>query len=364
MRHAVIAALATLVVACSILSSFDGIEPRPPAADAGADVAVGVDASAGPDAGCPLERWPGPPSNAGSTNDLGELTSAVSRLRVLDPVLEGKFQGFDLDGLCTCPDRPACVGAKANEPCDIGGTGVDNVGDVLFRTFGTQGAALDDTGLKAGIQEGQFGVLIRISGYNGEPNDSDVRVTVLNAFGVNGDGGTARGDGTDTWTIDEDSLLGRFPAYFSSRAYVTNGTLVADMLRVVLRTRIPTLTRKWILVELDLRDLHLVARIGERKGQGIALEAGRIAGRIPGDAMLAQGMRSGACLDSPIYATLKPVVCASRDLPSDPAKDGRDEPCRSLSFGFGFASVPATAAEKPGTKRDEFPCPILPDTCD
>jgi hypothetical protein len=98
MRHAVIAALATLVVACSILSSFDGIEPRPPAADAGADVAVGVDASAGPDAGCPLERWPGPPSNAGSTNDLGELTSAVSRLRVLDPVLEGKFQGFDLDG--------------------------------------------------------------------------------------------------------------------------------------------------------------------------------------------------------------------------------------------------------------------------
>lgn len=51
--------------------------------------------------------------------------------------------------------------------------------------------------------------MIRISGYNGEPDDAEVRVTVLNAVGVNGDGGTPRDDGTDVWTIDSDSLLGR-----------------------------------------------------------------------------------------------------------------------------------------------------------
>ncbi|CAN5831260.1 hypothetical protein BH11MYX4_BH11MYX4_42120 [soil metagenome] len=360
MRRAVIAAAASLIVACSILTSFDGIEPREVSAPA--EAAPDAEAAA-PEAGCAPTRWPDPPVGSDTGRDVGELASAVTLLRILDPIAEGKPQGYDLDGLCTCPDRPACGGPKPNEPCDPPDSGIDNVGDMLFRSLAGQGLALDDTGLQMGIQQGQYGIIVRVTGYDGERNDPDVKVAVLNAAAVNGDGGVPRNDGADEWTVDTESLLGTFPAYFSSRAYVVDGVLVAEMLRVVLRARIPIPNKKWGLVELDLRSAHLVARLGARSARGIVLEDGRIAGRIPEAAMLAQGMRSGACRDSGLYEALKPVVCAARDLPVDPAKDGRDQPCDSLSVGFGFTSGPAILVPGSGTRVDELPCPIVPDRC-
>ena len=360
MRRAAIGAVASLAGACSILTSFDGIEPRSPIADVAPDV-VG---DTGPDAACLRTRWPDPPEGSDTAVDVGELTSAVTQLRILEPLAEGKIQGFDLDGLCTCPDRPACIGPKPNEPCDTTDSGIDNAGDGLFQTFAAQGIALDDMGLKTGIQMGQYGVLIRISGYNGEANDPALKVAVFNAVAVNGDGGVPRNDGTDRWTVDSESLLdNRFPAYFSAKAYVAGGVLVADLLRVILRARIPTGPSSFSLLELDLRSAHLVARIGARSATGIVLEDGRIAGRIPAPTLLAQGMRSGACRDSGVYEVLKPIVCAARDLPFDPAQDGRDQSCESLSVGFGFTSAPALIEVGSSTRVDTFPCSIVPDEC-
>ncbi len=109
MRRAAIGAVASLAGACSILTSFDGIEPRSPIAlvDGAPDAA----ADAAADAACVRTRWPDPPQGSDTPVDVGELTSAVTQLRILEPLAEGKILGFDLDGLCTCPDRPACIGA-------------------------------------------------------------------------------------------------------------------------------------------------------------------------------------------------------------------------------------------------------------
>ncbi len=360
MRRALIAAsAASLVVACSLITSFDGIDPRPPSDPDGGDAAA--DAAVPVDAGCQRLRWPDRPLGVDPGGDLGDLTSAVTQLRILDPVAQGKSQGFDLDGLCTCPERPACRG---KEQCDLD-SGVDNVSDSLFKTIAALGLSLDDTGLRIGIQSGAYGVVVRLSGYNGKPDDPEVKVAVYNAFDVNGEGGVPREDGTDEWTVDTESLLdNRFPAYFASKAYVTAGVLVAPLTRLVIRARLPVSKSAFALFEMDLRNAFLVARLGARTGAGgIALEDGRIAGRIPVAALLAQAMRSGACVDSGIYQNVRPAVCDARDLPLDPAKDGRDEACDALSFGFGFVASAARIGRDAGTRTDTSPCPVVVDQC-
>jgi hypothetical protein len=172
-----------------------------------------------------------------------------------------------------------------------------------------------------------------------------------------------REDGTDRWTRDSESLLGEASKYFSTKAYVSGGVLVAELVTVVVKARIPTGPSSFSLLQLDLQNVHLVARIGARTATGITLEDGRLAGRIPAATLLAQGMRSGLCRDSGAYEVLKPLVCSVRDLPTDSAQDGRDQPCRSLSVGFGFSSSPALIETGSGTRADSPACPIVPDEC-
>jgi hypothetical protein len=367
MRRTLLAAAASLVVACSVLTSFDGIAPReaPPdaASDAGADVALG-DASV---RGCAHTRWPDVPPGTDTGRDIGQLVTAVTQIHVVGPINEGRSQGFDLDQLCTCPEAPSCVGSTPGEPCDVPETGIDNAGENLFRTLAGAGVSLDDMGLLTGIERGQYGVIVRIEGYDGELDDPDVKVAFFNAVTVNGDGGDGgvpRNDGTDSWTVDTESLLdGRFPAYFASRAYVSGGILVADFARLVLRARIPSAPQRWSLVQLELQSAHLVARLGPRTAKGVSLADGTIAGRTPAAAILAQGMRSGACRDSGAYEALKPLVCASRDLALDPSRDGRDLPCDALSLAIGFAADPALIAPGSASRTDEAPCPAVADDC-
>ncbi len=359
MRRALIVAACGAIVACSVLTSFDGIEPHPAqvsAPDAEPDVRDV------PEAGCALARWPGPPFGAVAGGDVGELTSAITRLRILDAVATGRQEGFDLDGLCTCPDRTACAGPEPGKPCDD--AGVDNAAENLFRLLLSQGVALDDTGLRTGIEAGQYGIVMQLSGYNGLPDDADVTLKVFNAVGVNGDGGVPREDGQDQWTFDSDSLIdGMFPAYFSTRAYVAGGVLVADLVRLVVRARLPTGKGAWSLLELEVRSAHIVAHVGARAGAGVSLERGHIAGRMTLPSLLAQGQRSGACRDSGVYSVVKPIICAARDLPLDPAKDGRDVPCDALSMGMGFDAVPAVRAPGLGRRADVSPCDIVADEC-
>jgi len=357
---------ASPIAACSLLTSFDDISPRTTESDAATPDSTAAE-SGGGEGGCTHTRWPDPPAGGDGT-DLGEVTSALTELRVFNPLVAGQPQGYDLDGLCTCPDRAACAGSKPGEPCDTAGTGVDNAADGFFRILSQQGKglSLDDTGLRTGIKKGQYGVVVRLSRYNGQRDDPNVKVEVLNAVSVNGDGGAPREDGSDQWLADKDSFIddgGAFPTYFSTKAYVRDGVLVAELLRLTLRVRIPTGPGTWGLLELDFRNSHLVARLGARTGQGIALSEGRIAGRFPEAALLTQAMRSGACRDSPIYEALKPTVCAARDLPLDPSKDGRDLPCDSLSAAVGFTSGPAALAPGFGTKTDPSACPIVADQC-
>ena len=369
MRRALLGAGASLLVACSIITSFDGIEPHAPPAEAetgphpvGTEDG-GIADSSGPT--CSHLRWPDAPKVVDTKDDVGQLVAAFTQLHVIPAANQNApVQGFDLDNLCTCPDPPACVGVRPHEPCDEPETGVDNAGAQLFRTFAGASVAVDDMGLLSGMKNGQYGLIVRVEGYNGSPDDSSIKVSFFNAVAVNGEAGVPRNDGADNWTVDEESVVeGRFPAYFASTAYVSGGVLVAGFERIVLRARIPSGSKKWSLVEFEMQSAHLVADLVFRSPQDISLQKGTIAGRTPAAAVLAQAMRSGACFDSGTYATLKSIVCAGPDLPLDPARDQQDMPCDALSFGVGFTAEPAQIDAGSATRADESPCPLVADSC-
>jgi hypothetical protein len=363
MRRALVTALASFAAACSILTSFDGIGPHALPASSPDDASTMADVEAGPPS-CVHAHWPSRPAGVDPPRDLGELTAAVTRLRILDPTTQGKPLGFDLDGLCTCPDPAACVGQRADMPCDTD-AGIDNAGDGLFRLLAGQGLPLDDTGLRTGITAGQYGLVLRLTGYSGDASDPSVGVAFFNAVGVNGDGGVPREDGRDDWVIDEESLIDqKFPAFIATSAYVSDRVLVAEFVRLVVRARVPTGNSSWGLIELELRDAHVVASLGVPGNGGVPLSDGQIVGRMPLASFLAQGMRSGACLDSGLYQAVKPIVCAARDLPLDPAKDGRDTPCEALSSAFGFDAIAALRSTTSATRVDPSACTIVPDQCD
>lgn len=361
------------VAACSLLKSFDGFEGA--GADAAADVS---DAGETDDGRCKLLKWPGPPPADTEGPSEPETTSALDGVTVTEQIRDGVGVGYDLDGLCTCPEKPACRGSKPGLPCDGTDSGLDNATASLFLRFVEQGVGIDDTGLKSALLAGQFGILLRLRDYNGRPNDPKVSLEVFNAVAANrpprdagadaagpfDPGPGAKLDGNDTWIIDSDSYLDdRFPTFFSSGAYVRDGVLVAELTNLVLRLRFPAGPTTWGLVEVQFADARVTARLERAANGGWNMRAGLLVGRVPIGTLLQQAMRNGACKGSTIYAALKPLACDARDLPLKPGDDGADVSCEALSAGFAFSAIPARAAARSETRKDRPACKLEDDDC-
>lgn len=344
-------------MACSLLKSFDGFEGRVAELEAGPSP---VEASAPDAGGCSTARWPGPPPASTEAPDEGEVVSALSDLQVLNET--GTVRGFDIDGLCTCPEVPACRGSEGS--CDADG-GVDNAAASFFEQFAAAGQSIvDDEGLRAGSRRGWYSVILRVVGYNGRPDDPSVTVSVLNGYELSsgGDAGAPLFDGTDEWRIDEGSFpRGQIALYSSSRAWVTNNVLVAEIPALVVKLRVPSQSGKQ-LVTLEFREVRLVAKLMP-SGSSFALDEGTLAGRWSAAAVLKELQRNKVCADDPIYPTVRTILCKSLDVPLSTSDDGRDGRCRALSFGFGFTSLPARIGPI-GTPVDPEKCALVDDDCE
>jgi hypothetical protein len=347
-----------LTASCSLVTSFEGFD-RPVSSKPDAETGVADASDGGKEAVDPCHvRWPAEPPD-GSIKDIGELVAAMSSMRTHST--GGPLFGFDLDDLCTCPARVACLGAQAGQPCDPPGSGIDNAAAALFTLFSkSTGASMDESGLRLGLDRGRFSVVFRLSGWNGEADDPDVLLQVLAAFNgrpgkPNADGGVTF-DGDDVWTIDEESLAsGNIPTAPIRKAYVRGGVLVAEASSMILKARIPTVNERWLLLRVFVRDFHLTARI-TRQGGELKLTEGRIGGRAPTADLFKLATYLGACPGTVPYEAMKPVVCDARDLPTDPGKDGRDIACETISLGVAFEALPARVASATGRPADELPC--------
>jgi hypothetical protein len=344
---ALAAGAATLVAACSVMNGLHLPEPEagappppPPEVEAGPSADAGADADP-----CDHALPPGPPSSAFG----GEEKDILVAIRTFAMTVDAGAPsiGYDLDGLCTCrPQAESC--RTTTKHCDDA-NGRDNVlAELVADLKEIQGYDLEaELNRRAG--EGSDGILIRVQRYNGLPDDSDVVVSIYGSAGT----GTSDGDGgvtyqpptftkADTWTVDENDLLGPPDALFSrstGNGYVAGGTVVV---------RLDAHVRLLDGAYTTFKGAELVAQI-EDTADGPTITRGTFTGRWPtsellGSLSLVQDPKTGTpfCELSGFDVLAKGFVCPSADIALDPAVDRTSAPCDAVSAAMAFESAPAS----------------------
>lgn len=327
-------------VACSLVFPYDGYGPGTAEADAGD--AGRLDAADAFTPGCPLVHAPARPS----ADDPGGTDTSITL--ALNALVFGvgtiQTPGLDLDGLCTCPDVPACVAPQTT--CDREG-GVDNAFDEVLARFGSFGAPVKQAKVQDSLNDGDTSVLLVIHRYNGLPNDTSVELGMMASLGTPPatDGGKPvppRHDGTDVWTVDPASVANDsepfLPKAIATEAYVAGGVLVAHgTFTITLGNASP--------LAITLLEGIITARLSH---DGIwRMSGGRLAGRWPMSKLLTSlaaipDPASGSgflCGDSGTYQTYKPQLCSAVDILAASANDRTDKKCDSVSVGMGFEAV-------------------------
>lgn len=388
-RRIFIVALALLGVGAALAACgiYDQslLLPAPVAEEAGLDSGAPLvaDGAAQMDAGCIHAVAPGPPAKDDpSTGPDLDFVVAASYFRV---VTGGKATqpvsptGLDLDGVCTCPGPPTCTPPSSKGICDLDG-GADDNGGVFFAQYAMlDPSGFSDMGLSTGVTLGANGLLYRIRGYNGMPNDTQVTVVAYQSSGIHDpDGGAVVApalDGTDRWTVAPNSLLGGdsvdggatcegndsvcLPVFFDTKAYVVNGTLVAHIDHPFF------LGFAVSRVQVQLSDSVIIAPL-VASGQTFKVEDGSISGRWSttkfltalqsvSDPLMGTGP-DGLCGDSGTYQNIKTGVCATADIMADPTKDLTGVACDAFSMQVTFRAVPAHLGPVAAQGKLRTPC--------
>jgi len=309
------------------------------------------------------------------TDDGPNDVSFVAAFRTVDfgeddVVMDRPGVGYDLDDECTCieDNGPSCLVEGANR-CD-GYGGIDNSISVLFALAKTFSENFTSSFHSDNANRGEWGILVRVEDYNGQPNDQQVRVSLFTSGGLEQDpcveGGTPaatpKWDGSDRWPIMTPSLepdvgVGggapggggpytcgdpsepgysfESPKFFDNLAYVNDGVLVAS------------LPEAGLVLDgdggaIDLTAGFLTGRLREGAG-GWFIDGGVLAGRWAAtDAFVAVstlGSGTALCTDDSLYQNLKTAVCNARDITAQIA--GPTAPCDAVSFGMEFTAEPA-----------------------
>jgi hypothetical protein len=348
-----------LASACSLLTSYDGFEDghQPvdsasdaPAQDAGSDTAPDPHACEGA-----VRIPPRPPANP-DTSSVGTLVAAVSSIAFLESDASAPVVGFDIDRRCTCPGPPSCVSRVKEPNCDADG-GVDNATQDIFVFLKGTGFLIDDSSVQKGIADGLYGIVFRVKGYSGAPDDPTVSVEFFNAFSVN-DGGAPSFDGGDTWLLDQSTIHDDGASMvLDPAAYVAGGILVASIPRLVPKIRLPYSPDRNVLIDLEVNEAQIVAHVNVGPDGGVVLSEGRIVGRSSMSSWLTQIQRSGLCTSGSDFAVYQDFLCRRRDLPARSADDDKGADCQSISLAIRFeASVARIAANAGVPTESPSPC--------
>jgi hypothetical protein len=320
--------------------------------------------------GCPhVEPPPRPPPG----NEDGESSIKVTAaFNTIDIGLrsDGGIPpfGYDLDHVCTCPGPPSCAQEKGVPVSCDDEAGRDHWGINLFSALGEL-ASVGTAQINEGLQKGQYGLLLEITGYNLQLNDDHVTVNFYVSNGLNrtADGGipAPQFNGNDFWTIDPGSVssgctdAGACQAVYSDDdAYVSSGVVVAHMANAIpigfgVRSFLGGAT-------MTLSDAIIV---GDLKGSNTSggdvsfqLIGGTIAGRWATNKLLStlaaipDPFVDGGfiCGDSGTYSAFKNAACAVADISSNQMNDNQSPapaPCDAVSMGLQFTAVAANLGE-------------------
>jgi hypothetical protein len=284
--------------------------------------------------------------------------------------------GFDLDGLCTCPDPPPCAPFKPTDmQCDLP-HGIDNSMAALFQQLtDVSHGNFNLTAYGDALAQGVWGLVLQISDYNGGANDTAVTVAVFPSNGTvarDWDSGTwevtpdagvvaPMWDGHDVWSVDANSKDGQTAQYFDTSAYVANHTLVAHV-DYPLRSASVGMYASAITTTLVAQ---VIAGTLVRDGNGsFHIEDGITAGRWPvrdlSNALaefpdqLIQGAYT--CPGGFTYSQVKSLVCQAADVPANPAQTDPRYVCDALSVGSAFTAYPAILGPLKPRPPTNSPC--------
>jgi hypothetical protein len=388
-RGALLAALATLPIACGL---FIGLDPPvakdlPPLPPPPADPCI----HAGP---------PAPPAaedNGGLNNggDVPPFWLAVRKtyIGVTAGVPDAAPPGFDLDGVCSCDPRPgtahdavqSCVPLKgARAHCDAPG-GVDNE---FERTAGSFATVFDVNGFIQRVDLGDAAVLIYIKDYNGLANDLSVTVGFATADGLftdecdpalkindnpagtipdKADTFTASWRGCDKWHGVEEQFVGKqtdVPNYVPralGKGFVRDGVLsISGEFDVPIffndakaQVQEPIVVGPLKRVETTNPDAPIRFR----------LENAVLAGRLPLTSLvnLVFNVRLNdvlVCHQPGQFKALMSGFCDAIDSTESTALDFQGKDCQSMSFAFRFDSdvVDIDRVSRVGRPAKPDPC--------
>lgn len=341
---AVLAALGT--TSCAALVGLD--QPYTETGSGGAGAAGGSGGSgagsqsggSGGTSGCVTAGVPDPPAVADDGGDIDFVTAL--RTINLDEKASDVTLGLDLDGLCTCEANapPSCT-PLVELVCD-GPGGIDNAVGILFAgVYDLSSGAITSGQISAAANKGQWTNLMRVRGYNGEPDDAKVEVMLYMTQGVSAGMPEPLWDGNDAWPVDDTSLASApdldSAMIQSDDAYVSGGVLVARIANERIRIR-----STFMKMDLDLVDVTVRANL-EGSAAGYKLTDGVVAGRwpltsaFPNLASIRYIGDQKLCTGDSDYVAVKLTICGNADL----RQDGASGACDMLSFGATFTADPA-----------------------
>jgi hypothetical protein len=299
-------------------------------------------------------------------SDAGDIQFLVA-LRTIDfnTQTDAGAYGYDLDHTCTCPAQESCVPAKsAPQHCDDP-QGRDNAGGKLIQQFSQLTTALNANKVNDNIGKGINTMILRVTGWNGTPNDSLVSLGVFVSNGTvplddAGANPIPQHDGNDQWGIDPSSLVGSPPPYVAinedDSAYVSGGVLVGSV-------SFPFgLGTQFGATFLRLDGAFLVGAITQVQ-TGYAM-TGVVTGRWDTRNVLTgmQGLRDPfnqgqfLCGNDPTYQAFKGAICQAADIASIATNDNASAPCNALSLAVGFTTEPAKLGGQLDGGPRTFPC--------
>jgi len=335
------------------------------ATESGADVVVEATMAtdAGPDvpvSACP-EVFPPTKPAADDPSDAGNQTFVVA-LHTLDLGIRtdggaAPLFGYDLDSVFTCCDggpsscKPPVIGSH----CDEDG-GRDNSGGQLISSLALlDPSQFNATTISQRLQDGVYSLIVQVSDYNGQLNDTQVVAGLYASDGlqpdVDGAVPVAKWDGSDVWTIDDQFVLNGadaspiVPNHYDAHAYVAGGVMVMQI-----NFPLSLGTSATGAITISLTGGVITADVVPIPGGGFRAENGQVAGRWNASSVLtaAQSLTLGGapiCPGSSLYANVKQQICAAADIATDPSSDNQGMPCDALSIGFGFTADPALMGE-------------------
>lgn len=275
----------------------------------------------------------------------------------------GDVPGYNLDRACSPDIASSTCKTSAIQPTferhakDKNAAGLDNASFSLIKYINSLSPLLRPETINAGLAEGRYGAVVRVTDWNGSPNDNDVQIEIFPAIGLlPREDPTAGFNADDQWILDTRFLVATTIANSnikSDRGYISGNKLVARFKEAYFPIIIDDDPKPF---DIHIRDMIFTATLSNGDAGAASLTGGTVTGRWKTGDFLGQvrtifvndanGLNKNYLCEpllaaQIIYRGVKAEVCDARDIRSD-SNDTARLPCDAVSAAMRIEAYPIT----------------------